>query len=95
MFRQIFHSVSLPPSGKNRGHYRSTVADSYIEAAEKEASFIKRVDIYGKLELHVLNDLPYFPLWFEDQLAVWGISINGYKVDSTGSYKGLLEVEKK
>ena len=53
-----------------------------------------RKSIYENLELHLLKELPYFPLWFEDQLAIWSNSITGYKVDRTGSYDGLLEVEK-
>lgn len=94
IFRQIFHSTSLPPSGKNRGRYQSVHADRLIEAAEKEVSFEARSAIYRKLELHLLKELPYFPLWFEDQLTVWNSSVEGYKVDSTGSYKGLLDVKR-
>ncbi len=94
IFRQIFHSGAMPPAGKNRGRYQSTIADSYIEAGEKASSVLGRQSIYENLELHLLKELPYFPLWFEDQLAIWRNSITGYKVDSTGSYYGLLEVEK-
>jgi peptide/nickel transport system substrate-binding protein len=94
IFRQIFHSGATPPAGKNRGRYQSIIADSYIEAGEKASSVSDRKSIYENLELHLLKELPYFPLWYEDQLAVWSNSITGYKVDSTGSYYGLLEVKK-
>ncbi len=94
MFRQIFHSAATPPAGKNRGRYHSAIADSYIEAGEKESSLLGRQGIYENLELHLLKELPYFPLWFEDQLAIWSNNITGYRVDHTGSYNGLLEVEK-
>jgi len=94
IFRQIFHSAAVPPAGKNRGRYQSAIADSYIEAGEKEASLLGRQSIYENLAQHLLKELPYFPLWFEDQLAIWSHSITGYKVDRIGSYNGLLEVEK-
>ncbi len=91
IFRYAFHSTSLPPAGANRGRYASATADALIEAAEDAPTRPARAAIYRALEQHLLYDLPYVPLWFEDQLVVSRRDINGYTTDANGHFDALVE----
>jgi peptide/nickel transport system substrate-binding protein len=73
LFRYIFHSSSLPPGGANRGRYHSAEVDRLIEAAEAAGDISLQAPIYRKLQALLLVDLPYLPLWYEDQLFVIAI----------------------
>jgi peptide/nickel transport system substrate-binding protein len=93
-FRYIFHSDSIPPGGANRGRYRSMKADRLIESAEKEADIDAQVSLYRQLQEQLLLDLPYVPLWYEDQLAAYRPdTIDGYVPRRDGSYDALIGLQ--
>ncbi len=94
LFRYIFHSSSLPPGGANRGRYRSADADRLIEAAEAVDDLSRQAPIYQRLQALVLVDLPYLPLWYEDQIFVHRSDITGYDIAADGNYDGLLKVKR-
>lgn len=95
IFRHAFHSTSVPPAGANRGRYASERADRLIEQAEQAGERAARVAAYHALEAHLLYDLPYVPLWFEDQLVVTRSDIAGYRTDGAGSFDALAETSRK
>jgi peptide/nickel transport system substrate-binding protein len=93
-FRYIFHSDSIPPGGANRGRYRSLKADRLIESAENEADIDAQLILYRQLQEQLLHDLPYVPLWYEDQLAAYRPdTIDGYVPRRDGSYDGLIGLQ--
>ena len=94
MYRQIFHSKSVPPLGKNRGHYKSIRADELIEMAEKESDLHLRRNLYKKLQFLLLEELPYVPLWFEDHLVVMRKDIQSYTTNIDGGYAALIDTQR-
>jgi len=94
IFRYVFHSESLPPGGANRGRYRSTRADELIETAEKTVDPGLQAPIYRELQALLLEELPYIPLWYEDQVFACRADIRGYEIAADGNYDGLLKVER-
>ena len=94
IFRHAFHSDALPPVGANRGRYRQVETDRLIEAAEQTASMEERVRLYHALQERLLYDLPYLPLWFEDQLLVSREEIVGYSTDLHGNFDELAFTSK-
>ena len=94
IFRQAFHSRSLPPQGWNRGHYAEVEMDSLIEAAEVEADIARQRLLYHAIERRLLYDLPYVPLWFEQQTALLRADIEGFTLDADGSFDGLTTVRR-
>tara|TARA_B110000459_G_C16137788_1_gene285153 strand:- start:173 stop:466 length:294 start_codon:yes stop_codon:yes gene_type:complete len=94
MYRQIFHSKSVPPLGKNRGHYKSIRADELIEMAEKESDLHLRRNLYKKLQFLLLEELPYVPLWFEDHLVVMRKDIQSYTTNIDGGYSALIDTQR-
>ena len=94
IFRYAFHSDSFPPVGANRGRYRSTVVDTLIERAEQAITRVQRVATYAEIQQQLLYDLPYIPLWYEDQLIAMRADISGYTTNSNGNFDALNVVER-
>ena len=47
---------------------------------------------YRKLQELVLKELPYIPLWYEDQVYVTRKNIHHYRLFRDGNYDGLVTV---
>lgn len=91
-FRYLFHSGSVPPAGANRGRYRSSAADALIEQAERLPDLAAQTTVYRKLQRLLLEDLPYIPLWYEDQIMAAGRDVQGYTLAPDGRYDGLVDI---
>lgn len=90
IFRYVFHSNSIPPAGANRGRFMDAAADRLIEQAESAQSLEAQARYYRDLQALVLAELPYVPLWYEDQVFASRKGITGYEVEADGSYDGLI-----
>jgi peptide/nickel transport system substrate-binding protein len=94
IFRHAFHSESVPPNGANRGRYRQPMVDELIQEAEFSDNQRSHVEIYQALNERLMYDLPYVPLWYEDQLLVMRDAVVGYSTDVDGSFDALEKVAK-
>jgi len=94
IFRYAFHSTSLPPNGANRGRFKNDTVDAMIEAAESKQDLYEQAKLYQDLQVYLHEQLPYIPLWYEDNILVTAKDISGYTLASDGNYDGLLTVER-
>ncbi|MBI4006105.1 MAG: ABC transporter substrate-binding protein [Gammaproteobacteria bacterium] len=94
IFRYVFHSSSIPPTGANRGRYNDATVDTLIEMAEKHSNLQDQANIYRKLQEYLHEQLPYIPLWYEDNILARRKNITGYTLFADGSYDGLLNAQK-
>jgi len=94
IFRYVFHSDSLPPSGANRGRLLDAQVDQLIEQAETESDLARQASQYQQLQQRLNQLLPYISLWYEDNIAFFRQNIQGYRVSSDGNYDGLQYVQK-
>jgi peptide/nickel transport system substrate-binding protein len=94
IFHYAFHSASVPPAGANRGRFASPVADRLITDADRSDDPQVQAAIYRKLQEHLLEALPYVPLWYEDNVFVARDDIRGYSLANDGNYDGLMAVER-
>jgi len=92
IFRYTSHSLSIPPQGANRGRFFDEKTDQLIEHAESQSSLIKQAEIYSELQAHLLQQLPYIPLWYEDHVVIKNKRVKNYMTTSTGNYDGLKNV---
>jgi peptide/nickel transport system substrate-binding protein len=92
IFRYAFHSTAMPPEGANRGRYRSAAADSLIAAAAAASERTTQAQLYQALQHLLHQELPYLPLWFEDQVLATRREIAGYALAPDGAYDGLASV---
>jgi peptide/nickel transport system substrate-binding protein len=93
IFRYAFHSAAVPPDGANRGRYRSTEADRLIDAAAATAEPARQAELYRALQHLLHRDLPYLPLWLEDQVLATRRGVTGYRLAPDGHYDGLATVQ--
>lgn len=91
-FRYLFHSGSLPPDGANRGRYANPQVDSLIAAAETLPTLEQQAPLYRQLQELLHQDLPYLPLWYEDQILARRQDLHGYRLSPDGSLDGLVRV---
>jgi peptide/nickel transport system substrate-binding protein len=94
IFRYVFHSASIPPAGANRGRFIDATVDRLIEQAEGLSDLQAQAAIYHELQEYLHEQLPYIPLWYEDNILVRRKGINGYTLASDGNYDGLINVKK-
>lgn len=94
IFRYALHSESAPNAGANRGRFESPLADELIEQAEVTEDLNQQAALYRSLQAHLLDVLPYVPLWYEDHYYVARADISGYAVAADGNYDGLLTAQR-
>jgi peptide/nickel transport system substrate-binding protein len=92
IFRYIFASDSLPPSGANRGRYASEQVDELLQQVESADTLESQAERYHLIQQQLHRDLPYLPLWYEAQVFVSNPRISGYQLMMDGNYDGLGQV---
>lgn len=93
IYRNAFHSQSVPPAGANRGRYASAEVDALIEAAEQHASEAGMARGFRAVARAIAHDLPYLSLWHEHIVVVTGPRARGYDTDLHGQYDRLATFE--
>lgn len=94
IFRYAFHSASVPPAGANRGFLVDPFVDALIERAEAATGVEEQVEPLRALQHHLLETLPYVPLWYEDHVFVARTDIRGYRIAADGNYDSLADVRR-
>ena len=95
IYRLAFHSLEVPPYGRNRGFYKNKKLDALLSAGQKEFDRETRKKIYKEVQTIVSKDLPIIPLWHNQQTAVVKKDIKGYFLPAGGSYDFLLSISRK
>ncbi len=93
IFRYVFHSAAAPPEGANRGRYHNPEVDRLIETARAEPDLGRQAVLYRQIQAILLADLPYIPLWYEDQVYAARRGVRGYRLAPDGNYDALVAVE--
>jgi len=94
IFRYVFHSQAIPPAGANRGRYRNPEVDRLIERAERENGLDRQAELYRRLQAILHRDLPYVPLWYEDNVVALRAAVRGYVLTGDGNFDGLIQAHK-
>ena len=93
-FRAILYSSAVPPQGSNRGRYHNPKVDALLDQAALLPDLASQAVLYRKLQHLLLEDLPYIPLWYEDQIAVAGADVRGYTPAEDGDLDALAHTYK-
>ena len=94
IFHYVFHSTSIPPAGANRGYFNDPVADSLIDAAANMNNMNEQAAVWRELQEYLHRQLPYVPLWYEDNILARRLEITGYTLSHNGDFDGLLNTQK-
>ncbi|MES9811500.1 MAG: ABC transporter substrate-binding protein [Candidatus Thiodiazotropha sp.] len=92
IFRYVFGSESLPPTGANRGRYASHAVDRLLRQVESADTLERQADLYHRIQQRLHQDLPYLPLWYEAQVSASNPRVSGYRLMTDGNYDGLEQV---
>ncbi len=85
-FEYAFGSRKIPPAGANRGRYRNAQLDELVDRARIEPDRDKRRTIYSQVQQIIARDLPYMPLWFQDNISVHRRRVENIKLGPGGDY---------
>jgi peptide/nickel transport system substrate-binding protein len=88
-----FSSKRIPPMGGNRGHYRNPEVDALLDQARVESDQGKRRVLFGKVQKIIAEDMPYFSLWFMDNVSVHRKRISDVRLSPSGDYDFLSSIE--
>jgi len=94
IFRNVFHSASVPPAGANRGRYVNREVDELLTRAQTEQDSETQAALYRRIQEILFAQLPYVPLWYEDHVFIARNSMKGYVIHADGNYDGLEFVER-
>lgn len=94
IYHYVFHSDSLPPNGANRGRLKNPQIDTLIKQAEEATTLTEQAAHYHQLQNLLFQELPYVPLWYEDNVLVTRQLVKGYTLAPDGNYDGLIQVRK-
>jgi peptide/nickel transport system substrate-binding protein len=91
IFDLVFSSKKIPPSGRNRGHYRNGKVDGLIDQIRGEMDQAKRKELCSEVQKILAEELPYVPLWYVDQVSVHrkGLQVN---LTPTGDFDFLAGI---
>ncbi len=92
IFRYTSHSSAVPPNGANRGRYANPQVDKLIEQAEARQELTDQARLYRQVQAIILQDLPYIPLWYENNIVIYRDRIHNYQMAADGNYDGLRTV---
>lgn len=88
VLRQVFHSASVPPAGANRGRFADPAVDALLDAAAG-AEPARQTALYQAAQRRIHAQLPYVPLWYEDNVAAVRAGVRGYALRPDGAWDAL------
>ena len=65
-----------------------------VQLNDMTADLGEQAMLYQDLQAYLQEQLPYIPLWYEDNILVTAKDISGYTLASDGNYDGLLTVKR-
>ena len=86
IFRYAYATASFPPHGGNRGRYSNPQLDALLAKAAGEANDVARRQDYLQVQKILAVDLPSFPLWYPDIVAVHSRRLANVQLDPGGSF---------
>ena len=92
MLRRVFYSSQVPSAGGfNRVHYQSADVDRLLDAAAAAADDERR-RLYSEVQQIVARDVPYIPLWYKTNIAVFQPSLHGVRLSPIADFTFLKDV---
>jgi peptide/nickel transport system substrate-binding protein len=99
LYTNFYHSSRIPTRenpdrGGNRARYRDADVDRLIDEGRGVVDRPRRTAIYGEVQRILARDLPVIPLWHEDNVAVMGRQVEGFRILPTGQFSSLARARK-
>ncbi|WP_051901380.1 ABC transporter substrate-binding protein [Methylotenera sp. L2L1] len=83
IYTKVFGSHHFPPNGFNRGRFSDATLDGLLAKEDWQAATSR-----------IHEQLPYIPLWYEGQFAVFNKNITNYSPKPDGNWDDLATIRK-
>jgi peptide/nickel transport system substrate-binding protein len=80
--------------GGNRFQYRNPEVDFLLDSARATGDLKVQRELYGRVQELLARDLPFIPLWHEDNVAVTRCEVKGYHILPNAGFGGLVHAHK-
>jgi peptide/nickel transport system substrate-binding protein len=94
MLRRVFHSSQQPPAGLNRVHYVNPEVDRLIDRASAAPAEAERKAFYTEAQRIIAADVPYLPLWYRTNVAVYQPDLDGVVLSPIADFAFLKDVRR-
>lgn len=94
IYKTAFHSLEVPPKGRNRGFYQNEELDKLLELGPAISSFERRKQLYQKVQERIMADLPIIPLWYNKEVSIIHKRVKNYQPSLNGDFTSLLYAHK-
>lgn len=88
--KDLFHSSKIPaktnPLDRNRGRYKNTEVDKLLDDAFKELDKEKSKGYYIQAWDLISKDLPFYPLWYPNNVIVAKENIDNIQMNASGDW---------
>ncbi len=95
IFYDICESKQVPPNGLNRGRFSDAKVDVLVTEGRLTLDEAKRKRIYAEVQKILLKKLPFIPLWYEKNVAIFQKNLSGVSLRMDASYRPFVYIEKK
>lgn len=92
IYYNIFHSGQFPPKGVNRNFFVNKTVDALTTEGRSELSMLKRKNIYRKIQNIMLEELPYIPLWYENNIVLYHNDLKGVRLTPDPNYRNFVGI---
>jgi peptide/nickel transport system substrate-binding protein len=89
---ELLHSQHAPPDGSNRGRYANPRVDALLEAARLAPDPARRAELYREVHRIAYVDLPYLPMWHNNNIAIVSRAWTGFRLHPSGGFEHLGEM---
>jgi peptide/nickel transport system substrate-binding protein len=93
IFGYVFHSASIIPNGANRQYYSNPRVDALIDEARTEPDQNIRKQDYAAIQRTIAEDVPYFDLWYFDNVIIYSTRVKNLQLNPSGNYDFLRTAE--
>ncbi len=92
IYHSLFHSSSMPPDGRNRGHYFNRNMNILLDHQQKDFDPERRQKMYKKIHGIMAMDLPYISLWHSHNVGVKKKDLTGFEFYPAGDLVSFSQV---
>lgn len=92
LYYNILHSSQIPPAGDNRNFFVNAAADALTLQGRRVLDPAERKKIYHEIQKLVQEELPFIPLWYENNAALFWDDLKGVSLTPVPDYRNFAVI---
>lgn len=91
-FYNILNSTQFPPAGANRDFFVNARVDSLTDKARATFNIETRKTLYEEVQSIVAEELPFIPLWYENNVVLYWDDLKEVTLTPEPSYRNFVRI---